>query len=86
VEAEAMSDWNNTVNSLVSTNFAPMNEVTVLFDDSTATFPMPADATLADLAGRLTDGNGPHRRQMLALTIKLGAAHSLLGHGPSAKC
>jgi hypothetical protein len=72
-----MSDWNNVARGMVSTGFAPPNEITVLFDDSTITFPMPAAATLADIAGRLTDAGVPQRRQMLALTIKLGGAQSL---------
>jgi hypothetical protein len=80
-EAEAMSDWNNAVDGAVSTGFAPANEITVLFDDSIVTFPMPTEATLADLAGRLTEEGAPQRRQMLAVTIKMGSAKSL--HNPA---
>jgi hypothetical protein len=67
------SDRNNASDSVVMTASAPLNEITVLFEDSTVTFPMPAAATLADLAGRLTDEGGP-QRQLLSVTIKLGDA------------
>jgi hypothetical protein len=67
------SDRSNASDSAVMTASAPLNEITVLFEDSTVTFPMPAAATLADLAGRLTDEGGP-QRQLLSVTIKLGDA------------
>jgi hypothetical protein len=70
------SDRNNASYSMVMTASAPLNEITVLFEDSTVTFPMPAAATLADLAGRLTEEGGP-QRQMLSVTIKLGDATGL---------
>lgn len=65
-----MRDWNNAAEG-VNSGLAPANEITVLFDDSTLTFPMPAAATLADLAGRLNEEGAPRRRHMLAVTIKL---------------
>jgi hypothetical protein len=74
VEAESMSNWNNAADGIVSTGVAPPNEITVLFNDSTVTFRMPAEATLADLVGRLTEEGVPQRRQMLSVTIKLGGA------------
>jgi len=40
-----MSDWNNLADGVVSTRFGPPNEITVLFDDRTWTFPMSAAAT-----------------------------------------
>jgi hypothetical protein len=70
------SDRNDASDSVVMTASAPLNEITVLFEDSTVTFPMPAAATLADLAGRLTEEGGP-QRQMLSVTIKLGDATGL---------
>jgi DNA-binding winged helix-turn-helix (wHTH) protein len=69
-----MSNWNNAADGIVSTGVAPPNEITVLFNDSTVTFRMPAEATLADLVGRLTEEGVPQRRQMLSVTIKLGGA------------
>jgi hypothetical protein len=69
-ETKAMRDRKNVPNSALSQGFAPWNEITVLFDNSTVTFPMPAAATLADLAERLTDEDGPQHRHMLAVTIK----------------
>ena len=74
-----MRDWNNAAGVVASAGFAPPNEITVLFDDSAVTFPMPAAATLADLAGRLIEERGRPRRQMLSVTIKLakGKRHDL---------
>jgi hypothetical protein len=69
VEAETMSD--NLGDGVVSTRFEPPNEITVLFDDKTRTFPMSAAATLADLAQRLAEEGGPQRRQMRSVTVKL---------------
>jgi hypothetical protein len=76
VEAKAMSDGNNTADGIVPAGFAPPNEITVLFDDSTVTFLMPAAATLAELAGRLIQEDARQRRQMLALTIKFAETQS----------
>ena len=70
------SDRNNASDNVVMKASAPLNEITVLFEDSTVTFPMPAAATLADLAGRLTEEGGP-QRQMLSVTIKLSDATGL---------
>ena len=66
-----MSDWDNLADGTVSTGFRPPSEITVLFDDRTLTFRMPAAATLTDLARRLAEEGGP-RGQMLSVTIKLG--------------
>jgi hypothetical protein len=74
VEAETMSDWNNLANGVIQTRFGPPNEITVLFEDRTRTFPMAAAATLADLAQRLAEEGGPQRRQMLSVTVKLTGA------------
>jgi hypothetical protein len=68
-----ISDWENATDGATSTGFRRPNQITVLFDDRTLSFPMPAAATLADLAGRLAAEGGLHR-QMLSVTIKLGGA------------
>jgi hypothetical protein len=73
-EAKAMTDWNNLGGGAVPTRFGPPNEITVLFDDRTRTFPMSAAATLADLAERLAAEGGPQRRHLLSVTVKLGGA------------
>lgn len=78
-----MSEWNNAVDGVLSPGLAPSNEITVLFDDSTLTFPMPAAATMADLAGRLTEEGAAQHRQMLAVTIRLGGSRRLHGHSRS---
>jgi hypothetical protein len=70
MEAKMMSDWNCLADGVVSTGFGPSSEITVLFDDTTLTFPMPPAATLTDLAQRLAEEGGPHR-QMLSVSIKL---------------
>lgn len=64
-----MSDWDG----VVSTGFEPPNEITVLFNDRTLSFPMSASATLADLAERLAEEGEPLRR-MLSVRVKLGGA------------
>jgi hypothetical protein len=69
MEVRTMSDWGIAAHGVVSAGFGRPNEITVLFDDRTLTFPMPAAATLADLAGRLAEAGGPPRR----VTVKLGA-------------
>lgn len=69
-----MGDWNNLADAVVSIGARPPNEITVLFDNSTVTFRMPAETTLADLAARVTEQGGLQRQQMLAVTIKLGSA------------
>ncbi len=71
-----VSDGNNAADGVVSSGSAPPNEITVVFEDSTVTFPMPAAATLADLARRLTEERGP-QHQMLSVTIRLGDARGL---------
>ena len=74
MEAEMMSHWSSVADADVSTGFGPPpNEITVLFDDRTLTFPMPRASTLTDLAKRLAEEGGP-REQMLSVTIKLGDA------------
>jgi hypothetical protein len=78
MEVERMSDWENTTNDMVSTGFGPPNEVTVLFDDKTMTFPFSTASTLADLAQRLAEERGPQSRQMLSVTVKLGGAIALI--------
>jgi hypothetical protein len=67
-----MSDWNNLANGVIQTRAGPPNEITVLFEDGTRTFPMSVAATLAEIAQRLAEEGGPQRRQMLSVTVKLG--------------
>jgi hypothetical protein len=78
MEVERMSDGDNTTNDMVSTGFGPPNEVTVLFDDKTVTFPFSTASTLADLAQRLAEERGPQSRQMLSVTVKLRGAIALI--------
>jgi hypothetical protein len=73
MEAKTMRDRDNVIDGVVSTGVEPPNKITVLFDDSTLSFPMSASATLADLAERLGEEGGPDR-QMLSVTVKLGGA------------
>jgi len=68
-----ISDRNNGTKSAVLTGSSPPNEITVVFEDDAVTFPMPAAATLAELAGRLSGERRPSH-QMLGVTIKLGGA------------
>ena len=75
-----MSDWNNLANGVIQTRFGPPNEITVLFEDRTRTFPMAAAATLADLAQRLAEEGGPQHRQMLSVTVKLTGAPGFSRH------
>jgi hypothetical protein len=48
----------------------PANQVTVLFEDMTRSFSIPAAATFGDLAERLDRGRGSGRRRMLAVVVK----------------
>jgi len=66
-----MRSSTNAADGVISTAFAAPNEITVLFDDRAVTFPVPAAATLADVAWRLTQARGPQRRQMLSVKIRL---------------
>jgi hypothetical protein len=52
------------------TGVEPANEITVLFDDATTTFVMPAAATLTDLAQRLAI-EGRSSRRMVSVVVKL---------------
>lgn len=74
-----MSDWDNTAHDMVSTNFGPPNEITVLFDDRIVTFPMSTASTLADLVQRLAEKGGPQSRQILSVTVKQGGAIGFRG-------
>ena len=47
------------------------SEITVLFDDTTTTFAMPASATWADLAQRLAAEDGSSPRHMVSVVVKL---------------
>ena len=47
-----------------------VNQVTVLFDDMTQSFSIPAAATFGDLAERLARERRSGRRRMLAVVVK----------------
>jgi hypothetical protein len=49
------------------------NEVTVLFDDTAVTFPIPVELTLADLATRLAEANAARRSRMVRVAIKVSS-------------
>jgi len=65
-------DWDSAAHAAITPGFGPANQITVLFDDRTLSFPMSAAATLADLAERLAAAGGPQRRPIRAVTVKLG--------------
>jgi hypothetical protein len=47
------------------------NEITVLYDDAAETFSMPARATLAELAERVSTTADPARRRMVSVAVRL---------------
>jgi hypothetical protein len=63
-----MGDCCNVERPAVS---APASEVTVLFDDMTVTFPIPAATTWADLAQHLAREAGSSRRRMVSVAVKV---------------
>lgn len=66
-----MRDRDSAARGAASAGSGEPNEITVLFDDRTLSFAMPAAATLEDLAGRLAAASGPRRRQMRSVTVRL---------------
>ena len=48
----------------------PASQVTVLFEDMTRSFAMPAAATFGELAERLARERGPAHRRLLSVVVK----------------
>jgi hypothetical protein len=71
VERQTMIDRPSMRDCVVAVGVPPANEITVLFDDTTTTFAMPASATWADLAQRLAAEDGSSPRHVVSVVVKL---------------
>lgn len=58
---------------MIDYSISSQNEVTVMFDGTAVTFPIPVELTLADLATRLADANAAWRGRMVRVAIKLSS-------------
>lgn len=57
--------------TMIDRSISSQNEVTVLFDGTVVTFPIPVELSLGDLATRLVEANAARRDRMVRVAIKL---------------